>query len=45
MADAAHYTLFDTPLGRCGIAWNARGIAALQLPEASETATKRQAPR
>jgi len=33
------YTLFDTPLGRCGIAWNARGIAGLQLPEASETAT------
>ena len=34
------YTLFDTPLGRCGIAWNARGIAGLQLPEASESATK-----
>ena len=33
-------TLFDTPLGRCGIAWNARGIAGLQLPEASESATK-----
>jgi len=34
------YTLFDTPLGRCGIAWNARGIAGLQLPEASESATR-----
>ncbi|HLI21630.1 MAG TPA: methylated-DNA--[protein]-cysteine S-methyltransferase [Stellaceae bacterium] len=34
------YTLFDTPLGRCGIAWGSRGIAALQLPEASESATR-----
>ncbi len=34
------FALFDTPLGRCGIAWNARGIVGLQLPEASETATK-----
>jgi len=34
------YALFDTPLGRCGIAWNARGVAALQLPEASEVATR-----
>src|ERR1700744_4804213 len=40
MADTAHYTIFDTPLGQCGIAWNARGIVGLQLPEASETATK-----
>jgi methylated-DNA-[protein]-cysteine S-methyltransferase len=35
-----NYTLFDTPLGRCGIAWNAHGIAGLQLPGASESATR-----
>jgi methylated-DNA-[protein]-cysteine S-methyltransferase len=28
-------TLFDTPLGRCGIAWGARGIVGVQLPEAA----------
>jgi len=27
--------LFDTPIGRCGIAWNARGITRVRLPEAS----------
>ena len=26
-------TLFDTAIGRCGIAWSERGIAGLQLPE------------
>jgi methylated-DNA-[protein]-cysteine S-methyltransferase len=40
MTAASQYTLFDTPLGRCGIAWNTHGIVGLQLPEASETATK-----
>lgn len=28
--------LFDTALGRCGIAWGPRGIRAFQLPEASD---------
>jgi methylated-DNA-[protein]-cysteine S-methyltransferase len=27
------YALFDTPIGRCGIAWNARGIVATCLAE------------
>jgi methylated-DNA-[protein]-cysteine S-methyltransferase len=27
--------LFDTPIGRCGIAWSARGITRVRLPEAS----------
>lgn len=31
-------TLFDTAIGRCGIAWNERGIAGLQLPEAAGVA-------
>ena len=30
------YALFDTAIGRCGIAWNARGIVATTLPEADE---------
>lgn len=32
--------LFDTAIGRCGIGWRARGIACLQLPEASERETR-----
>ena len=34
-----HYALFDTVLGRCGIAWNRRGVRALQLPEARDALT------
>ncbi len=30
------YALFDSPIGRCGIAWGERGIAAVQLPEGPE---------
>ena len=38
---SAHgFTLFDTAIGRCGIAWNGRGISALQLPEARDAATR-----
>jgi methylated-DNA-[protein]-cysteine S-methyltransferase len=36
------YTLFDTELGRCGIAWSDRGIAALELPAADDAATRRR---
>jgi methylated-DNA-[protein]-cysteine S-methyltransferase len=27
------FALFETPVGQCGIAWNARGVAGVQLPE------------
>jgi methylated-DNA-[protein]-cysteine S-methyltransferase len=30
-------TLFDTAIGRCGLAWGPRGIVAVQLPEANES--------
>ena len=30
------FTLFDTPVGRCGIVWGERGIVGLQLPEGSD---------
>lgn len=36
----AGYTLFDTTLGRCGIAWGADGaVTAVRLPEESEEST------
>jgi methylated-DNA-[protein]-cysteine S-methyltransferase len=34
------FTLFDTAIGRCGIVWNERGIAGVQLPEANAPATR-----
>src|SRR5215467_3165573 len=30
------FALFDTDIGRCGIAWGARGITGVQPPEARE---------
>ncbi|WP_437591099.1 methylated-DNA--[protein]-cysteine S-methyltransferase [Sorangium sp. So ce1000] len=41
MTATAHgFLLFDTAIGRCGIAWGERGVAALQLPEAREPETR-----
>jgi methylated-DNA-[protein]-cysteine S-methyltransferase len=37
---ARAFALFDTAIGRCGIAWGARGISGVQLPEASEAKTR-----
>ncbi len=34
------YTLFDTALGCCGVAWSERGLRALQLPEADAAAAR-----
>jgi methylated-DNA-[protein]-cysteine S-methyltransferase len=28
-----HHHLFDTAIGECGVAWNARGLCGVQLPE------------
>ena len=36
------FTLFDTALGLVGISWTPRGIATIQLPERTETATVRR---
>jgi methylated-DNA-[protein]-cysteine S-methyltransferase len=30
------FTRFDTAIGRCGIAWNARGIVGTSLPDSSD---------
>lgn len=37
---AAFYTLFETPIGLCAMAWNARGIAGFQLPEDNPSRTR-----
>jgi len=34
------FTLFDTSIGRCGIAWGGRGIVGVQLPESREPETR-----
>jgi methylated-DNA-[protein]-cysteine S-methyltransferase len=36
------YTVFDTLVGRCGLAWSHSGIVGVQLPEAREIETRRQ---
>ena len=37
---AISFAIFETAIGACGIAWGERGIAAVQLPEASEQKTR-----
>jgi len=37
---AQAFALFDSPIGTCGIAWNAKGIAGFQLPSATAKATR-----
>ena len=37
-----HYAIFDTGIGRCGIAWSEAGIVGVQLPEAREIETRRR---
>jgi methylated-DNA-[protein]-cysteine S-methyltransferase len=36
------YSVFDTAIGRCGIAWGDYGILGVQLPEAREIETRRR---
>ncbi|HOY68333.1 MAG TPA: methylated-DNA--[protein]-cysteine S-methyltransferase [Candidatus Ozemobacteraceae bacterium] len=33
------HAFFDSPLGRCALAWNSRGICALALPDRDDAAT------
>src|SRR6188768_784900 len=39
---APGFTLFDTAIGRCGIAWGSNGICGVHLPEATPSATRRR---
>src|SRR5215213_6850018 len=32
-AQVTRHHLFDTAIGECGVAWNARGLVGVQLPE------------
>jgi O-6-methylguanine DNA methyltransferase len=34
------FTLFETAIGQCGVAWGDRGLVGVQLPEASEAETR-----
>jgi methylated-DNA-[protein]-cysteine S-methyltransferase len=36
------YSIFDTGIGRCGIAWAELGVIGVQLPEAREIDTRRR---
>src|SRR5258708_32972730 len=36
------YTIFDTAVGRCGIAWSESGIIGVQLTEVREIETRRR---
>ena len=36
------YSIFDTAIGRCGIAWGILGVMGVQLPEAREIDTRRR---
>ena len=37
---ATGFTLFDTSIGRCGLAWSERGIVGVQLPQARDPQTR-----
>lgn len=37
---SAHFALFDTTVGACGIAWGDAGICGVQLPEADAAQTR-----
>lgn len=39
---AMHYHLFDTAIGRCGIAWSDRGVTRFQLPMSDPNATEQR---
>jgi methylated-DNA-[protein]-cysteine S-methyltransferase len=38
----AHHQVFDTAIGPCGVAWIARGLIAVQLPEKDVATTERR---
>jgi methylated-DNA-[protein]-cysteine S-methyltransferase len=39
---ARGHILFDTAIGRCGLAWGPLGLLAVQLPEADDDATEQR---
>jgi methylated-DNA-[protein]-cysteine S-methyltransferase len=41
----AGFSLFDTPLGRCGVAWSERGVGSVLLPDSDGALRSRLARR
>lgn len=39
-ADPGGFTMFETAIGRCGIAWTGKGVLAVQLPESCDADTR-----
>jgi methylated-DNA-[protein]-cysteine S-methyltransferase len=37
---AAHFAVFETPIGVCGIAWTGHGVCGVQLPEPNAEAAR-----
>jgi methylated-DNA-[protein]-cysteine S-methyltransferase len=37
-----HHCVFDSDIGPCGVAWSARGLIAVQLPERDRATTERR---
>jgi methylated-DNA-[protein]-cysteine S-methyltransferase len=37
-----NFSLFETDIGLCGLAWNAVGVMGIQLPEATAAATRKR---
>src|ERR1044072_4945169 len=42
---ALHFALFESAIGACGIVWNERGIAGVQLPEKDAASTRARGKR
>lgn len=40
--NAIHHHLFDTAIGRCGVAWSKRGLVAVQLPVSDPAVTEQR---
>ena len=38
--NASSFTIFETPIGHCGIAWGERGVAGVWLPESDAPKTR-----
>ena len=45
IASSRHFTLFDTPIGACGLMWGEHGLVGVLLPEANVAATRARARR
>jgi methylated-DNA-[protein]-cysteine S-methyltransferase len=40
--DTSGFALFDTPIGRCAVAWGPRGVIGLWLPEADDAKARKR---